>query len=315
MKKLLFLPLIIAFGMVVLVGGAYASSTGWEDLNNTEEELGTGIEGTLKSSPTASPTAGTYTSSQSVTLSVDGASSIRYTTNGSTPTCSSTEYSSAISVSSTTTIKAISCYPGDESSDVASFTYTINTRTGSPGGGGGGSRDTDDDEVEDTEEEEGDAGDTGDSEEADETEEDITDSGRGQETKQELEQQAEKTEGELSSVRGRVRDLSRIREMINILIGVSNEKERVDITVSLEQLLLRLDVLEGRLTKEEAEKQGELNEARRKLGLISEIERLNRMEETANVLLSVAENEAVSSAIQQFIERIETIRERIQSQL
>jgi hypothetical protein len=312
MKKLLFLPLIIAFGMVVLVGGTYASSTGWEELDDTEEELGTGIEGTLKSSPTASPVAGTYTSSQSVTLSVDGAESIRYTTNGSTPTCSSTEYTSAISVSSTTTIKAISCYPGDESSDVASFTYTIDVDTGSPGGGSsGGSRDDDDEdeeeEAEETEEEE--------LEESEETDEEDEEEQGNQERRGELEQQAEEVEGELNNVRTRQRSLNQIRETINMLIGVAGEQEKDDIANALEQLLSRLDALEGRLDEEEAEKEGELNEIERRLGLISEIDRLDRMEETANALLSATENESVISALQQFIERIEEIRERIESEL
>lgn len=83
--------------------------------------------------PSASPSAGTYTTPQSVVLTATGATSIRYTTNGSTPTCSSTSYSGAISVSATTTIKAISCYPNSANSSVASFVYTINTS--SAGGG------------------------------------------------------------------------------------------------------------------------------------------------------------------------------------
>jgi len=75
--------------------------------------------------PTFSPVAGTYTSTQSVTLAceTDGAT-IYYTTDGSTPTSSSTSYTGAISVSSTTTIKAIAIKNG-VSSDVASATYTI----------------------------------------------------------------------------------------------------------------------------------------------------------------------------------------------
>lgn len=75
--------------------------------------------------PTFSPEAGTYTSTQSVTLAceTDGAT-IYYTTDDSTPTSSSAVYTSAISVSETTTIKAIA-KKDDNYSSVASATYTI----------------------------------------------------------------------------------------------------------------------------------------------------------------------------------------------
>ena len=76
--------------------------------------------------PTFSPGSDTYSSAQSVTISTttDGAA-IYYTTNGDTPTSSSTAYSSAISVTETQTIKAIAIYDGVESS-VSSATYTMN---------------------------------------------------------------------------------------------------------------------------------------------------------------------------------------------
>jgi len=100
------------------------------------------VEGTVVVAPTASPAAGSYTSAQSVTLDATGETSIRYTTDGTTPTCSNTQYSSAISVGSSATIKAIACYANSVSSTVASFAYTITTSaatvTVSGGGGGGG---------------------------------------------------------------------------------------------------------------------------------------------------------------------------------
>jgi hypothetical protein len=79
------------------------------------------------STPTFSPTPGTYSSAQSVTLldSTPGAV-IYYTTNGSTPTTSSSVYSSAIPVSATTTIQAMAVASGFGNSDVVSGTYTIN---------------------------------------------------------------------------------------------------------------------------------------------------------------------------------------------
>lgn len=78
--------------------------------------------------PTFSLDAGSYSGTQSVELScvTDGAS-IYYTTDGTTPTTSSTLYDgTAISVSQTTTIKAIAVKAGMESS-VSSATYTITT--------------------------------------------------------------------------------------------------------------------------------------------------------------------------------------------
>lgn len=102
--------------------------------------VSTGVEGTVISAPTSSPSAGSYSSNQNVTLTASGSSSIRYTTDGSNPSCSSgTIYSGAISVSSTTTIKAIACYPNDNSSPVASFTYTKTSTSSSGGSSGGGS--------------------------------------------------------------------------------------------------------------------------------------------------------------------------------
>ena len=76
--------------------------------------------------PTFSPEAGTYTSSQNVTISTTTAgATIYYTTNGNDPTTSSSVYSSAISVSETTTIKAIAVKSGYDNSEVATATYTI----------------------------------------------------------------------------------------------------------------------------------------------------------------------------------------------
>ncbi|MBQ3717349.1 MAG: chitobiase/beta-hexosaminidase C-terminal domain-containing protein [Paludibacteraceae bacterium] len=85
--------------------------------------------------PTFSPAEGTYSSTQSVTIScATTGATIYYTTDDSTPTTSSTTYGGAISVSSTTTIKAIATKSGMDNSGVASATYTI---TGGGGGGGG----------------------------------------------------------------------------------------------------------------------------------------------------------------------------------
>ena len=92
--------------------------------------------------PTFSPAAGTYTSAQTVTISdTTSGAAIYYTTNGTTPTTSSTKYSTPVSVSSTETIEAIAVASGYTNSAVASAAYTINipqtaaTPTFSPAGG------------------------------------------------------------------------------------------------------------------------------------------------------------------------------------
>jgi hypothetical protein len=80
--------------------------------------------------PVLSPAGGTYNAVQPVTLSdaTQGAA-IHYTTDGTTPTASSPVYSTAISVSKTTTIKTMATAPGFGNSPVASATYTLQAAT------------------------------------------------------------------------------------------------------------------------------------------------------------------------------------------
>ena len=76
--------------------------------------------------PTFTPAAGTYASAQSVELNTTTAgATIYYTTDGTDPTTSSSVYSSAISVSTTTTIKAMAVKNGMDNSAVASATYNF----------------------------------------------------------------------------------------------------------------------------------------------------------------------------------------------
>ena len=75
--------------------------------------------------PTFTPAGGTYTEAQSVTIACETeGSTIYYTTDGTTPDNNSTPYTGAISVTETTTIKAIA-YVGTDASSVATATYTI----------------------------------------------------------------------------------------------------------------------------------------------------------------------------------------------
>jgi len=78
--------------------------------------------------PSFSPAAGTYTSAQSVTIaSATSGATIRYTTNGAAPTSTTgTVYSGPVSISATSTLKAIAYKSGMTDSVVTSGTYTIN---------------------------------------------------------------------------------------------------------------------------------------------------------------------------------------------
>ena len=91
--------------------------------------------------PEISPNGGSFTGSQKVTITcaTEGAE-IYYTTDGSTPTTSSTLYSEPITLTATTTIKAIAVKDGMADSAVTTASFTKST--GGGGGGGGGTTTT-----------------------------------------------------------------------------------------------------------------------------------------------------------------------------
>jgi hypothetical protein len=117
-------------GLVVMPGTyngqCYKSSTGYD-----QDILTVALKDiTSSSTPTFSPVAGTYTSIQRVTISDSTSGAlIYYTTNGSTPTTSSTLYSGPITVSNTETVQAIAIAPGYLPSVVGYATYVINLPT------------------------------------------------------------------------------------------------------------------------------------------------------------------------------------------
>jgi hypothetical protein len=87
----------------------------------------------VAAAPSFSPGAGTYTSTQTVTLSTTTPSAtFYYTTNGSTPTTSSTPYSGSISVSASETVEAITVATGYTTSSAGSAAYTIETPAATP---------------------------------------------------------------------------------------------------------------------------------------------------------------------------------------
>ena len=88
--------------------------------------------------PTSSLIPGSYSGTQYTALASTGSTSVRYTTDGSTPSCTSgTVYTGSITISASETISAIGCDDATitNTSSVATFSYTIGT-AGSGGNGG-----------------------------------------------------------------------------------------------------------------------------------------------------------------------------------
>ncbi|MGA2886893.1 MAG: chitobiase/beta-hexosaminidase C-terminal domain-containing protein [Terracidiphilus sp.] len=85
---------------------------------------------TAAATPVISPGAGTYTTFQSVSITdtAPGAT-IYYTTDGTTPTINSIQYSGAITVSTNETVQAIATAMNYLNSEAASATYTFNMPT------------------------------------------------------------------------------------------------------------------------------------------------------------------------------------------
>ncbi|HSH93314.1 MAG TPA: chitobiase/beta-hexosaminidase C-terminal domain-containing protein [Roseimicrobium sp.] len=79
--------------------------------------------------PTLSVKTGTYTGTQSVSLTGPAGAQLYYTVDGSTPTTASTLYTGAIAVSATTTLKVIAVKAGYQNSAVVTSIITIDTTT------------------------------------------------------------------------------------------------------------------------------------------------------------------------------------------
>jgi len=120
--------ILVVLGFVLSASSCFATWTIDNGISNNSNN------GTTAYEPVASPVAGTYTSNQSVTLTATNSSSIHYRTDGTAPTCSTdTTYVSAISVTSSQTIKAIACYNEADGSTspslTSSFAYVLQCPT------------------------------------------------------------------------------------------------------------------------------------------------------------------------------------------
>jgi hypothetical protein len=88
---------------------------------------------TPASTPAFSVAAGTYASAQTVSITAATAgSNIYFTTNGSTPTASSTRYTGAITVGASETLQAIAVASNYNNSAVVKAAYTIMTPAAAP---------------------------------------------------------------------------------------------------------------------------------------------------------------------------------------
>lgn len=124
-----FSPTISA-ALTVAGDGSTTGGEGGSNGGNTGTG-GTGGSGTSTvSAPTISGST-PFAESTTVTMSAESGAEIRYTTNGTTPTASSTLYSAPITLTDTTTVKAIALKNGLNSS-VATKVFTKSSGNGDP---------------------------------------------------------------------------------------------------------------------------------------------------------------------------------------
>ena len=118
-------PLVVSASETI---NAIAAASGYT--NSAVASAAYTINTPAAATPTFSPSAGTYTTAQTVTLSdITNGAAIYYTLDGSAPTPGSARYTVPLTVSSTATINAIAAAPGYNTSSVSSAGYTINTAT------------------------------------------------------------------------------------------------------------------------------------------------------------------------------------------
>jgi hypothetical protein len=115
-------------GLVAFVAGISSlNSCGGHGDKKNAVELPVGSE------PVFSPPAGSYTTPQTVTISVAAAgATIYFTADGTTPTTSSAVYSGPITIAKTETLSAIAAESGFSPSGVATAAYTLTLPASAP---------------------------------------------------------------------------------------------------------------------------------------------------------------------------------------
>ena len=144
--------IIFSLALVSVASPAFASTTPWQKITSGQgtNTISTGTEGVVKSAPVASPapSAGPFTSTQTVTLSAPGSTSIHYFLNthdlSNALTCSTGATTTPVTVTGSGLLRAIACYGGGTaSSTLATFSYVFTappatTPAASTGGSSGG---------------------------------------------------------------------------------------------------------------------------------------------------------------------------------
>lgn len=115
------------------VGRSTNGAVDWKLFTNpTPNANNTGAENFYEPKPQLSLAPGFYVGAQSLTMTcADAAATIRYTTDGSRPSLGSTAYTGAVSISTTTVVRAAS-FGVDKPSFTESNTYFINENHGVP---------------------------------------------------------------------------------------------------------------------------------------------------------------------------------------
>ncbi|MCQ2288705.1 MAG: chitobiase/beta-hexosaminidase C-terminal domain-containing protein, partial [Muribaculaceae bacterium] len=119
---------VFTVGEKATYGSDGAAKAGQLDFDAVEIETGGSVVETV-ATPKFSVAGGTYHGAQTVAINCGtSGASIYYTLDGTTPSASSTAYTAPLSITATTTVKAIAV-KGDKKSDVAEATYTIEAAT------------------------------------------------------------------------------------------------------------------------------------------------------------------------------------------
>jgi hypothetical protein len=122
-------PLPIASSTVLRVRGVRA---GWVESAVANATYAFNF-GTL-ATPTATPPAGTYAATQTVSLAADPGAAIHYTLDGSDPTVASPVYAAPLTIAATSTVKAQAFQSGYTPSGILTALYLIDTTGGLPPG-------------------------------------------------------------------------------------------------------------------------------------------------------------------------------------